>query len=169
MIRTLISSTLFFLAFALFETALLSNMLFLPASPDFLLLTLLYIAVQNGRLFGVTAGFISGLLLDFFTGCPFGLNCLLRTVVGYVAGLFSKSLNQTGMLLPALQGLFATLLKILLLWLISLFFPSGIKGYMIFSSARLFEIAGNTLFAPFVFAFLSLFSRYIVMDVEKVS
>ena len=169
MIRSLIASTVLFLAFALCETALLSNMLVLPSSPDFLLIILLYVAVQNGRLFGVTAGFISGLLLDFFTGCPFGLNCLLRTIIGYTAGLFNKALNQTGILLPALQGLSASVVKIALLWIISLFFPVNMTSYVLFSFPRIFELTCNTLLTPVIFAFLAMFNRYIVMDVEKVS
>ena len=136
MIRSFIATTLFFLILALFETAIFSNLLFLPSSPDFLLIVLLYVAVQNGRLFGVISGFISGLLLDFFTGCPFGLNCLLRTIIGYIAGLFNKSLNLSGVLLPALQGLSASVIKIVLLLLISFFFPAGIKGYTLFSFSQ---------------------------------
>ncbi|MCR5724547.1 MAG: rod shape-determining protein MreD [Treponema sp.] len=169
MIRSLIASTICLLVFALFETAILSNMLVLPAVPDFLLLIVVYMAVQNGRLFGASAGFISGLLLDFFVGCPFGLNCLLRTIIGYGAGLFHRTLNLNGILLPALQGAVATLLKILLLWLITIFFPVGTKTALLFSSSRLFELACNTVLTPVLFAFMSLFNTYILIDTEKVA
>ena len=58
---------LFLLGFILLETGILSNMLFLPAVPDFVLLCSLYFSLQNGRLFGVSAGFTGGILLDFLT------------------------------------------------------------------------------------------------------
>ena len=169
MIRSVTISTLFFLCFALFETTILANMLFLPAVPDFLLLILMYVAVNNGRLFGVTVGFISGLFLDFFSGCPFGLNCLLRTLMGYIFGLFSKTLNINGVILPALQGFLATLLKALLLWIISIFFPSGIKSYVLFSTPLAFELAFNTVLAPLMFAFMSLFDKYVLLSLEEAS
>ena len=168
MIRSFVATSILFLILTLFETAIFSNILVLPSSPDFLLIVLLYVAVQNGRLFGVVVGFISGLLLDFFTGSPFGLHCLLRTMLGYVAGLVNKSLNLSGILLPALQGLSASVLKIMLLLVISFLFPAGIKGYTLFSFSRLFELACNTILTPAIFAFLALFDRYLVADVEKV-
>lgn len=169
MIRSIAISTLFFLCFALFETSILANMFFLPAVPDFLLLILIYVAVKNGRLYGTIAGFISGILLDFFSGCPFGLNCLLRTIVGYIAGLFTKTLNISGVFLPALHGLFASLLKVLLLWLISFFFPTGIKNYVLFSSFLAFELILNIVLTPIMFAFVSIFDKYVLLNTEKVS
>lgn len=168
MIRSIAVTTLLFLCFALAETAILANMLFLPAVPDFLLLMLLYVAVQNGRLYGVIAGFISGLMLDFLSGCPFGFNCLLRTVIGYGAGLFNRTLNITGVLLPALQGLVATLVKVILLWLISVCFPAGIRSYMLLTPALAFELALNIVLAPVMYAFMALFGRYVVLSLEQV-
>ena len=77
----------------LLETALLSNVVFLPVVPDLLLLVVMYISVYNGSLSGETTGFVSGLLLDFLTAAPLGLNCLLRTLLGFFAGLFNNVLN----------------------------------------------------------------------------
>ena len=74
----------------LFETALLSNIRLLPVVPDILLLVLLYISVFNGSLTGEVTGFFSGLMLDFLSAAPLGLNCLLRTLIGFIAGLFNK-------------------------------------------------------------------------------
>ena len=79
-------SCLFLLGFVLFETAVLSNIVILPVVPDLLLICSLYFSLQNGRLFGVASGFTGGLFLDFVSACPFGFNCLLRTIIGYVAG-----------------------------------------------------------------------------------
>ena len=79
MIRRWITIICILLVAALLETALLSNIIFLPAVPDLLLLIVLYLSVYNGSLTGETAGFVSGLMLDFLTAAPLGLNCLLRT------------------------------------------------------------------------------------------
>ena len=47
MIKPFLVATLFSLGFALFEAAILSNLLFLPVMPDFLLLCTLYFSVPN--------------------------------------------------------------------------------------------------------------------------
>lgn len=159
---------LFFLGFAVFETAILSNVIILPAVPDFLLLTSLYLSLQNGRLFGVTSGFASGVILDFLGASPFGLNCLFRTVFGYVAGLFNKSLNINGVFFPVLLGIFATVFKAVLLWFISIFYPNVSITYTIFSLNFAFELLFNTILSPVVFRFLDIFKNTLTLNLEKV-
>lgn len=169
MFKTFSFSVLILLCFVIFETAILSNMLFLPSVPDFLLIATLYISVHNGRLFGVSTGFASGLLLDFLTISPFGLHSLLRTIIGYVAGIFNKTLNMSGVFLPILIGFSATLFKMLLIGIISVFFPDSVVPYSIFSKAFLFELAANSLLTPLVFKFLDMFSNVILLEPENVS
>jgi len=57
----------------------------------------------NGKLVGETTGFISGLILDFMTGIPFGFNCLFRTIIGYIYGIFSKTIILSGIIMPMLS------------------------------------------------------------------
>ncbi len=166
MIKPFFTACLFFLGFALFEAAILSNLLFLPAVPDFLLLCTLYFSVQNGTLFGTTTGFVSGLFLDFLSAAPFGLNCLLRTIIGYVGGLFQKTLNINGLLLPMLLGFAATLIKAFIVWLIALFYPLGIQTYELISVVFVVELLLNTVLAPITFRFLDLFAQ--ITTVEKI-
>lgn len=169
MLKSFAVSALILLCFVVFETAILSNAIFLPAVPDFLLIVTLYVSVHNGRLFGVSSGFVSGMLLDFLSVSPFGLNCLLRTIIGYIAGLFNKTLNMTGIFLPILIGFCATLLKILLVGIISVFFPDSVASYSLFSKSFLFELTANSLLTPLVFRFLGVFDNIILLDPEKVS
>ena len=169
MIKSFSVSALILLCFVVFETAILSNILFLPSIPDFLLIVTLYLSVHNGRTFGVSSGFLSGLFLDFLSVSPFGLHCLLRTIIGYVAGIFNKTLNMQGVFLPVLIGFLATLLKTLLIFIISVFFPDSVVPYSLLSKPFLFEIAANSLLTPLVFKFLDIFSGVILLDPEKVS
>ncbi|MCR4822250.1 MAG: rod shape-determining protein MreD [Treponema sp.] len=169
MLKSFSVTSLIILCSVIFETAILSNLLFLPAVPDFLLIITLYVSVYNGRLFGVSTGFVSGLFMDFLTVSPFGLHCLLRTIIGYVAGIFNKTLNMNGMFLPFLIGFIATLFKVLLIGIISVFFPDSIVPYSLFSKPFLFELIANSIFTPFVFKFLDIFRNFILLDPEKVS
>ena len=166
MIRPFLTVCLFFLGFTLFESAILSNLMFLPTIPDFLLLCSLYFSVQNGTLFGTTTGFVSGLFLDFLSAAPFGLNCLLRTIIGYIGGLFQKSLNINGILLPMVLGFVATLAKAGLVWTVALFYPLGIQTYELFSVSFVVELTLNTILAPLTFRFLDLFAP--LVTVEKI-
>lgn len=152
----------------IFETAILSNLLFLPAVPDFLLICVLYVSLYNGSLYGTTAGFLSGLFLDFMSVSAFGLNCLLRTIVGYTAGRFSKTLNINGFLLPALVGFCATLLKALLIWIISIFFPGSVLAYNLLSVEFVFELAANALLTPVMFKLLGIFNNMLLLEIKDI-
>ena len=169
MLKSFFVSVLILLCVVVLETAILSNMLFLPAVPDVLLIVSLYLSLHNGKVFGVSSGFVSGLFLDFLSVSPFGLHCLLRTIIGYVMGIFNKTLNMNGIFLPILIGFVATLMKVLFVFIISVFFPDSVVPYSLLSKAFLFELCANSILTPLVFKFLSLFSGMILLDPEKVS
>ncbi|WP_178842325.1 rod shape-determining protein MreD [uncultured Treponema sp.] len=161
-------SCLFFLGFSLLESAFLSNILILPAIPDLVLLCSLYLSLNNGRLFGSCAGFAGGLFLDFFSAVPFGLNCLLRTVFGYTAGLFSKTLNINGVFFPFLLGALSTIFKAVILWCITVFYPNVSIAREAVSFSFGFEVLFNALLAPLVFKFLDVFKGELLLAVENV-
>ncbi|MBQ4378220.1 MAG: rod shape-determining protein MreD [Treponema sp.] len=169
MLKSFSVATLILLCFVVFETAILSNMLFLPSVPDLILIISLYLSVHNGKIFGVSSGFVSGLFLDFLSVSPFGLHSLLRTVIGYLAGIFNKTLNMQGIFLPVLIGFSATIFKTLLIFIISVFFPDSVVPYSLLSRSFLFELAANSILTPFVFKFLDIFSNMLLLNPEKVS
>ncbi|MBR1721086.1 MAG: rod shape-determining protein MreD [Treponema sp.] len=169
MLKSFSVSVLLLLCFVIFETAIVSNMLFLPAVPDFLLIISIYLSVNNGKIFGVASGFVSGLFLDFLSVSPFGLHCLLRTILGYVAGCFSRIINMNGFFIPFLIVLFATIAKAFLIFVISVFFTDSVVSYSLLSKTFLFELAANSILAPIMFKFLDIFSEVIVLNSEKVS
>ena len=169
MVKSFLITCLFALGFSVFEAAILSNLMFLPVIPDFLLLSGLYFSVQNGKLFGTAHGFVSGLFIDFLSAAPLGLNALLRTLIGYITGLFHKTLNIDGILLPMVFGFSATLFKALVIWIISFFYPIGIQTYNVLSTDFAVELMMNTVLAPITFRFLDLFARVTQVDMEKIA
>ena len=128
MFKSFLCSFLILLCSVIVETSILSNISFLPAVPDLVLICVLYFSFLNGKNYGQVSGFLSGLLLDFLSGSPLGFNCLYRTVIGYLSGVFRRTINSSGFIVPSVIGLLATILKVFLIWLISLFFKS-IKIY----------------------------------------
>lgn len=152
--------------FLILETAVISNLTFLPAIPDFLLIITLFVALNNGSLLAESTGFVSGIMLDFLSASPLGLNALLRTILGFIAGFFHDVLNATSVLLQIIYGAVATVLKAIIVYLISLFF-TGVVSYSLFSQIFLTEVLLNALFTPIIFKFLSLFSDFIIVRPES--
>lgn len=155
MAKSLLVSTLILFFTAILESSIFSNISFLIVVPDFLLICSIYFSLLNGKFYGETTGFISGLFLDFITGVPFGLNCLLRTILGYIFGLFSETVIISGIIMPVLSVGVGTLVKRLLLILIGILFPSvNISIYGFVSNQFLFEFCANVILAPVVFFLL---------------
>lgn len=161
MLKMMSFSTLIIICLAMIETTILSNIMFLPAIPDMVLLAAVYVAMMNGRSFGVVIGFISGLILDWMTGSPFGYNCLLRTIICYGAGFFCGTLNFKGFFIPVLIGLGATFLKVFITWLMTLFYPNTVLNYNIISMNFFFELLFNSILCPVIFKILSCFDKHL--------
>ena len=166
MFKSFLCSFLILLCSVIVETSILSNISFIPAVPDLALICVLYFSFLNGKNYGQVSGFLSGLLLDFLSGSPLGFNCLYRTVIGYLSGVFRRTINSSGFIVPSVIGLLATILKVFLIWLISLFFKS-IKIYNIFTVSFLFELVMNVLLTPLMFKFLNSFRRILNIHEEE--
>ena len=166
MFKSFLCSFLILLCSVIVETSILSNISFLPAVPDLVLICVLYFSFLNGKNYGQVSGFLSGLLLDFLSGSPLGFNCIYRTVIGYLSGVFRRTINSSGFIVPSVIGLLATILKVFLIWLISLFFKS-IKIYNIFTFSFLFELVMNVLLTPLMFKFLNSFRRILNIHEEE--
>ena len=170
MTKSFACSVLIVIAAALIESTILANLYILPVVPDLILISCIYLSLLNGRTYGQLNGFVSGLTLDFITGVPLGFNCILRTVISYIYGFFSTHIVITGIIVPVLTVSIGTLLKYVLVWLISLFY-TAINPASILSFDFLFELIANTVLAPFVFNFLSFFSGTLSIhkdeDIEK--
>lgn len=158
--------TVFFVT--LVESTIFARLAFLPAVPDLVLLIVVWVSLMNGGSAGATTGFISGLILDFLSAAPVGLNALTKTITGFIAGRMSGSFNMNRLTLPMFVAALATMLKALLAFAASLFFGSGVIAYGITDTEFWYEVVINALCAPPLFALLSLFpSLYIARTGES--
>ena len=63
--------------------------------PDVVLLFVTITALKRGRMAGAIAGFSAGLLMDLLTNpTMFGLNALVKTLMGFVVGLFRSDQGE---------------------------------------------------------------------------
>lgn len=170
MIKSFLISSLIVFCAALIESSILSNISFLLVVPDLILICSIYFSTLNGRFYGETNGFISGLILDFLTGTPLGMNCLYRVLIGYLFGLFSESLIVSGIIMPMLTVGIGTILKRLFIILISIFYPKiNLNIYGFISPNFLFEFIANVFLAPIIFKFLSFFKKFLsIKDTKEI-
>ncbi len=167
-LQAFFTSTLILLISVIIEVSIFSNISAFPIIPDLSLLCLLYVSIHDGKLIGETTGFLSGLFLDFLSAGPMGLNCVYRVFFGYLCGLFSKTLNTEGFFIPLLLGTCATLVKAIFLFIVTILFPGLHLANTVFSYTFLCQIIENILITPFVFKFLSLFKKYLLLNPENI-
>ena len=158
MVKKVVWGCIFILAAALLQsTVFLRLVVYVRAVPDLALCILVYSAYANGIMTGQLTGFFSGLLLDFFSASPLGLNALTRTIVAAVAGLLKDTFILDHFFIPMLLCAGATILKALLFWLLSLLFPEAVPSYEFYNLTFWIELGMNTVLAPLVFAILRVF------------
>ncbi|MDR2135251.1 MAG: rod shape-determining protein MreD [Treponema sp.] len=145
LVAALLQSTLFF-RISLYRTV-----------PDFALGIIVYSAYVNGAMTGQLSGFFSGLLLDFVSNAPLGLNALIRTVTGALAGLLKGTFFLDTVFLPMILCAAATLFKALMFFLLSLLLAGAVPSYSLAAPTLWIELLLNTLSAPFLFGLLKLF------------
>jgi len=156
MIKNIIWTVVFGLTAAVLQSTLLSHLAVYRAVPDIALGIIVYSAYVNGVMTGQLSGFCYGIALDFLSAAPFGLNALVRTIIGALAGLMKGTFFLDILLLPMLLCASATLLKALILFVLSLLM--AIPAYPFAAPVLWAEMALNTVTAPFLFAFLKQFS-----------
>ncbi len=142
---------------SLVSATILSNVSFLPIVPDLVLILLVYVSFANGTVIGSTAGFFSGLLLDFLSAAPIGLNACTKAVTGFVAGKFTGSFNLDRVVIPFSMGVIATVLKAGLILILSFFFGPGIVTYRLVGPDFWLELLVNGVSTPVVFSLLAMF------------
>lgn len=69
------------------------------AYPDAILLFVAWMGLRNGRQAGAVSGFIGGLLLDVIYG-TWGIHMFVKTLVGFLVGLFPANERETLLILP---------------------------------------------------------------------
>ena len=160
MLKSLLISLAILFCATILESSIFTNISFFIVVPDILLILSIYFSLLNGKLYGEITGFGSGLFLDLITGSPFGLNCLLRTIIGYVFGFFSRTVIISGLIMPVLSAGVGTIFKRLFLMIISFIFPSiNLYVYSFISKEFLFEFCANIVFAIIIFKIMGFFKK----------
>jgi len=157
MIRKIIWTVIFGIIAAILQSTLLSRLAIYHAVPDIALGIIVYSAYVNGVMTGQLSGFFYGIALDFLSAAPLGLNALIRTIIGALAGLFKGKFFLDFFLLPVILCVLATIAKVLMFFLLNLILPDSVPVYRLAAPTLWVELAMNAAIAPFLFALLKRF------------
>lgn len=99
--RRAIGYILVSLLLLLLSTTLVKFLAISEIVPDILLVWIVYVAIREGQIAGMTAGFLLGLVVDLLSGPDgmTGVSALAKTVAGFLAGYFyneNKTLQTLG-------------------------------------------------------------------------
>ncbi|MCL1836909.1 MAG: rod shape-determining protein MreD [Treponema sp.] len=166
MIKSIFWTVIFGFVAAILQSTLLSHLAVYRAVPDIALGIVVYSAYINGVMTGQLSGFFYGLALDFLTAAPFGLNALVRTITGALAGLMKGTFFLDLFLLPMILCAAATLVKALILLLLNLLMGGAVHAYPLAAPVLWVELALNTFTAPLLFAFLRRFNSLLLKKGE---
>ncbi len=139
--------------FTILLELLLSNFLVLNTiKPDLILIVVICMSLISGPEEGTAVGFIGGMLKDIFSVHYLGVNALVKTVIGYIAGLTrEKIFPQHLMWIVVISTFVFTLANNMAVYFIlkalhTDYDFSNILQNIIFSQAIL-----NCVLSPFVF------------------
>ncbi|MDR2257744.1 MAG: rod shape-determining protein MreD [Treponema sp.] len=157
MAKNVVWTVVFAVIAAVLQSTLLARLAVYQAVPDLALGIVVYSAYVNGTMTGQLAGFFSGVFLDFLSAAPLGLNALIRTLAGALAGLMKGAFFLDVFFLPMALCAAATIVKALALFLLHLLFAGAVPAYSLTAPVLWVELAMNTFLAPFLFGLLKLF------------
>ena len=132
----------------------------LGVRPDLALVFLVFSAHQHGSYLGQLSGFASGLVEDTLSLSPLGFHALLKTVVGYLTGLFRGKIFLDAVFVPMILAAAATVIKFIGAFVLKVFFLSGTEAALVFSIDFPIELGMNVISAPFVYGIFKLIGLF---------
>jgi len=162
MIRSIIWTVIFSTIAAILQSTVIGRIALFNVVPDLALCVLVFSAYVNGTMTGQVSGFFSGLFYDFLSAAPLGMNCLIRTIIGALAGYFKGQFFLDIIIMPMILCALATIIKAIIIFVIHLFIGSSVPVFSLTNSVFWLELGFNTISAPFVFLLLKHFKPILI-------
>lgn len=132
--------------------------------PNFILMFIVYTALNKGIMKGQIVGFVYGLTWDILSTDIFGVRALSFTIAGYLAGNFNKKLNKKQPITQItlmIVGLVITQLTLNIIYMITpstddVFIQNFELSYLV-----LFNIVVNLILTPIIFKIFLFFDERI--------
>jgi rod shape-determining protein MreD len=167
MIRRLAFSFLLVSILLIVQTTWLDAIAIYSVLPDLALLAVIYISFKAHGLQGQITGFFAGLLQDGVSAAPLGLTALINTVLATLFNSLSGRFYIDKILMPILFGFSATIMKAIMLSLLSFIFKGKILSYDFLQPLIWIETAYNGILAPILFLLFGLVDRLLLPSESK--
>jgi rod shape-determining protein MreD len=95
---------------SILQVTIFSDINILGGYPDVVLLTLVAVALLRGSIYGASAGFAAGLLVDTANLATLGVTSLLLTIAGYWIGRYGETTGRDRAHAPFVSVAVATIL-----------------------------------------------------------
>ena len=122
--------------------------------PNFILMFVVYTALNKGIMKGQLTGFFYGLTWDVLSTDIFGVRTLSFTIAGYLAGSFNKKLNKNQPLTQIIVMAIGLIITHLILNIVYLILPESetvfVQSFEL-SYLMIFNIIVNIVLAPLIF------------------
>jgi rod shape-determining protein MreD len=122
--------------------------------PNFILMFIVYTALNKGIMKGQIIGFIYGLTWDILSTDIFGIRALSFTIAGYLAGSFNKKLNKNQPLTQIIVMAIGLIVTQLILNITYIVMPASEKIFVQnfkLSYIVIFNIFVNLILTPLIF------------------
>jgi rod shape-determining protein MreD len=167
MAKNVIWTTVFCVFAGVLQSTLFRRLAIYNAVPDIALVIVVFSAYVNGTMTGQLSGFCSGLMLDFLSASPLGLNIFIRTLIGAFTGMLKATFFMDPVFLPMALCAGATLFKAVLLFLLHFLFAEAVPAYSWTAPLLWIELALNAVLAPFLFLLLKQFRALLVTQTGR--
>jgi len=161
MARSIIWTILFSVVAAILQSTVIGRFAIFSVVPDLALCIVVFSAYVNGTMTGQISGFFSGLLLDFLSAAPLGLNSFVRTIIGAVAGVFKGAFFLDVIFMPAILCILATIFKAIIVFIVHFIIPN-VPTYSLIESKFWIELGLNAVCAPLLFFLLRKFKPILI-------
>lgn len=153
-VPTFVRVVLLGLAATMLQWFVLGRITLWGAYPDIVLLYVAWVGLNYGRMWGTASGFLGGFLLDAIYG-TWGMHMLVKTLMGFLAGLYPASERESLVILPRQAFLGGLVIAVIHngLFVIMLALQAGVRNNFLVAGLWL----GSALYTAFVGTLATLF------------
>lgn len=156
--RNVIYRGFLILLFVLVSVQLLYSIQIYGATPDILLILVVYISQKKGVMEGQLTGFFSGLAEDIFSVQLFGIHAFSKLLIGFISGHIYHSFLVDNVAVQALIGFIAALIHSFFFILAKAVFSHIDLAHYLFPTL-LVKVLYTAILTPVIFAFLNFMER----------
>lgn len=138
----------------LLQTTLFQTLSFASISPNLLIIVVSAFGFMRGKKEGLYIGFLTGILLDIFSGSIVGINALLYMYIGYFNGYFRKMFYPEDIKLPMVLIAGSDFVYSLLVYFFLFLFRSRLDFYYYLFHIILPELVYTMLITIFLYVII---------------